>query len=52
MGDWKIFKGNATPHGDIDRLPPPPNWRKFGFGQVCAIDELVVAYPELFGFKF
>jgi MoxR-like ATPase len=29
MGDWKIFKGNATPHGDIDRLPPPPNWRKF-----------------------
>ena len=29
MGDWKIFKGNATPHGDIDRLPLPPNWRKF-----------------------
>jgi MoxR-like ATPase len=29
MGDWKIFKGNATPHGDIDHLPPPPNWRKF-----------------------
>jgi len=29
MGDWKIFKGNATPHGDIDRLPPPPNWRNF-----------------------
>ena len=29
MGDWKIFKGNATPHGNIDRLPPPPNWRKF-----------------------
>ena len=29
MGDWKIFKGNATPHSDIARLPPPPNWRKF-----------------------
>jgi len=29
MGDWKIFTGNGTQHSDIDRLPPPPNWRKF-----------------------
>ncbi len=29
MTDWKIFKGNNQPHDDIDRLPEPPNWRKF-----------------------
>jgi len=30
MTDWKIFKGNSKPHEDIERLPPPPVWRKFG----------------------
>lgn len=28
--DWKIFKGAAEPHNEIDRLPPPPGWRSFG----------------------
>ena len=27
--DWKIFKGNNTPHDEIDELPDPPNWRQF-----------------------
>jgi len=29
MTDWKIFQGNLKPHEEIERLPPPPNWRKF-----------------------
>ena len=29
MNNWKIFKGNSQPHDDINRLPPPPSWRKF-----------------------
>ena len=29
MNNWKIFKGNNTPHDDISRLPPPPSWRDF-----------------------
>jgi len=29
MTDWKIFHGNLEPHEEIERLPPPPNWRKF-----------------------
>ena len=28
--DWKIFKGNQTPHNDIDDIPDPPGWRSFG----------------------
>lgn len=30
MTDWKIFQGNSNPHDGINRLPPPPNWRRFG----------------------
>jgi MoxR-like ATPase len=29
MSDWRIYKGNSEPHDDIDRLPDPPNWRRF-----------------------
>ncbi|MFB4318158.1 AAA family ATPase [Actinomadura sp. 21ATH] len=29
-GDWRVYKGNSAPHGGIDRLPPPPPWRRFG----------------------
>lgn len=30
MTSWKIFKGNPkNPHNEIERLPEPPNWRKF-----------------------
>ena len=28
--DWKLFKGNSTPHDDIKNLPEPPEWRSFG----------------------
>src|SRR5690349_17457498 len=27
--DWRIYQGNGRPHDDIDRLPPPPPWRRF-----------------------
>lgn len=30
MNNWRIFTGTKEPHDDIDRLPPPPGWRKFG----------------------
>jgi MoxR-like ATPase len=31
MNNWKIFKaGNPDPHDDIEKLPPPPSWRKYG----------------------
>ncbi|NEP43356.1 MAG: AAA family ATPase, partial [Okeania sp. SIO2H7] len=30
MTDWKIFQGNSKPHDGINRLPQPPNWRRFG----------------------
>jgi MoxR-like ATPase len=29
MSDWRIFTGNSEPHDEIDRLPAPPNWRRF-----------------------
>ncbi|HXA63275.1 MAG TPA: MoxR family ATPase [Streptosporangiaceae bacterium] len=27
--DWRIYQGNGRPHGGIERLPPPPPWRRF-----------------------
>jgi MoxR-like ATPase len=30
MNDWRIFKGCQEPHDEINRLPPPPRWRRFG----------------------
>lgn len=27
---WHIFKGNHQPHDGIQKLQPPPPWRKFG----------------------
>lgn len=28
--DWRIFRGsNQEPHHDIEKLPPPPRWRRF-----------------------
>ncbi|AFY55456.1 MoxR-like ATPase [Rivularia sp. PCC 7116] len=30
MTSWKIFQGTPdNPHDGIDKLPPPPSWRKF-----------------------
>ncbi len=29
MNNWKIFKGNNTPHKGIQSLPEPPSWRQF-----------------------
>lgn len=41
MTDWKIFQGNSEPHNDINRLPPPPSWRKF-----VGTDEAIVREIE------
>jgi MoxR-like ATPase len=31
MSNWKIFQaGNPDPHNGIEKLPPPPSWRKYG----------------------
>ena len=27
--DWYIFRRENIPHSEIDKLPPPPSWRKF-----------------------
>jgi MoxR-like ATPase len=45
MTDWRIFTGNAAPHDGIDRLPEPPNWRKFA-GAVDPAD-FVKVVPKL-----
>ena len=30
MISWKIFQGTPEqPHNGIERLPAPPNWRRF-----------------------
>ena len=30
MTSWKIFQGTPEkPHNGIERLPDPPNWRRF-----------------------
>ncbi|MCD0452392.1 MoxR family ATPase [Actinocorallia sp. API 0066] len=28
--DWRIYRGDNTPHDGIAALPPPPPWRRFG----------------------
>ena len=30
--DWRIYRGVGVPHDGIDRLPPPPPWRRFTGG--------------------
>ncbi|XVQ10697.1 AAA family ATPase [Spirillospora sp. CA-255316] len=36
-GGFRIFRGGGAPHDGIDRLPPPPPWRRFGpAGSVAA----------------
>lgn len=29
MTNWEIFKGSEKPHDGLERLPEPPNWRRF-----------------------
>jgi MoxR-like ATPase len=29
MTDWRIYRGDTTPHDGIQRLPAPPPWRDF-----------------------
>src|SRR5262245_19791732 len=29
MTNWRIFEGSRSPHQGIQRLPDPPNWRRF-----------------------
>lgn len=28
--DWRIYRGDSEPHDGLERLPPPPPWRRFG----------------------
>ena len=37
--DWKIFLGDNQPHDGIERLPLPPNWRKFRYGPGADIND-------------
>lgn len=30
MSIWPIYRGNTGPHDNIDHLPSPPRWRRFG----------------------
>ncbi|GAA2397652.1 MoxR family ATPase [Actinomadura vinacea] len=39
-GGFRIFRGNSGPHDGIDRLPPPPPWRRFGPGGSVAAGRL------------
>ncbi len=32
--DWRIYRGGGQRHDDIDRLPPPPRWRRFRGGEL------------------
>ncbi|MEU1268525.1 MoxR family ATPase [Streptomyces sp. NPDC005799] len=32
MTDWRIFRGDNTPHDGITQLPPPQSWRAFDGG--------------------
>ena len=41
--DWRIYRGASDPHQGIDRLPPPPPWRRFD-GPV--LDQFVPNTPE------
>jgi MoxR-like ATPase len=31
--DWRIYRGGGQRHDEIDRLPPPPRWRRFSGGE-------------------
>ncbi len=46
MTDWKIFKGNNQPHDEIDRLPEPPNWRKFTGADNEIVAEIAQRWPK------
>ena len=39
MNDWKIFKKEGKPHNEIERLPPPPSWRRFSSAEGEATEE-------------
>lgn len=36
--DWRIYRGGGVPHDSIERLPPPPPWRRFDGGPVIRPD--------------
>ncbi|HEY9691097.1 MAG TPA: MoxR family ATPase [Oculatellaceae cyanobacterium] len=48
MTDWKIFKGNREPHNDINRLPPPPSWRKFTNADDEIIQEIEKRWQQFY----
>ncbi|HEY0700566.1 MAG TPA: MoxR family ATPase [Micromonospora sp.] len=34
--DWRIYRATGRPHDGIERLPPPPRWRRFEGGPVVS----------------
>jgi MoxR-like ATPase len=38
MSDWRIYRGTTGSGNAIDRLPPPPPWRRFDGGPVVSFD--------------
>ena len=51
MNDWKIFKGNSQPHDEINRLPEPPNWRKFIGADHQIIEEIAQGWQKFLAKK-
>ncbi|MEU1241719.1 MoxR family ATPase [Micromonospora parva] len=39
--DWRIYLGTGRPHNGVERLPEPPQWRRFGGGPL-----ITSALPE------
>ena len=36
--DWRIFRGERTPHERIDQLPGAPPWRSYGAADIVHDD--------------
>jgi MoxR-like ATPase len=49
---WWIYKGGGKPHEEIDKLPPPPRWRRFaeerGITFQTTIDEIEIVNTALY----
>lgn len=44
---WWVFKGTGVPHDEINKLPDPPHWRKFGAGKTQDIERKLDADPHI-----
>jgi MoxR-like ATPase len=44
--DWRIYRGSGQQYDDIDRLPPPPRWRRFSATDDLIRPNLPSTYPN------